>query len=144
MQLKTTKYMQLIPYIIFKGNCEDALKFYEKAFDGQTGQLMRYADAPPQNQMGMDPQKIMHTQFLKDGNVLFMASDGPIDANDSGMVSLSLNFKDSGSIQSAFASLSDGATITMPLQDTFWGATFGMLQDQYGVKWMFNLDKPKS
>lgn len=134
--------MQITPYIIFKGNCEEALKFYGKALGGETGPVSRYSDAP-ENQMGMDPDKVMHTHFTKDGNVLFMASDGPVDASDSGIVNLSLNFTDPGSIQSAFAALSDGGKVTMPLQDTFWGATFGMLQDQYGVKWMFNYDKPR-
>ena len=134
--------MNITPYLIFKGSCEAALKFYEKALGGQIGQLSRYADAPD-NQMGMDPQKIMHAHLNVNGNLLFMASDGPTDATDSGMVSLSLNFTDSGSIQAAFAALSDGGTVTMPLQDTFWGATFGMLQDQFGIRWMFNYDKPK-
>ena len=132
--------MQLTPYIIFSGNCEEALKFYEKALGGKTGPISRYADAP-ESAMGMDPEKIMHTQFVVDGNILFMASDGPVDASDSGIVSLSLNFTDTGSIQNTFAALSDGGTVTMPLQDTFWGATFGMLKDQYGVKWMCNYDK---
>lgn len=136
--------MQLTPYLIFpNGNCEEALGFYGKALGGQTGHISRYADAP-ENGMGMDPQKVMHTHFTVDGNVLFMASDGPTDATDSGTVSLSLNFDDSGSIQAAFNALSEGGTVTMPLQDTFWGATFGMLQDKYGIKWMVNYDKPKS
>ena len=134
--------MQLTPYIIFKGNCEAALKFYEKALGGKIGQLSRYSDAPD-NQMGMSPDKIMHSHFIVDGNMLFMASDGPGNDRDSGMVNLSLNFNDPGSIQAAFAALSDGGTVTMPLQDTFWGATFGMLQDQYGIKWMFNMEKSR-
>lgn len=136
--------MQLIPYIIFPtGNCEEALKFYEKALGGKTGPISRYSDMPGDNKMGMAPDKIMHTNFETDGNVLFMASDGPVDATDSGTVSLSLNFNDSDSIQAAFTALSEGGTVTMPLQDTFWGATFGMLKDKYGVKWMVNYDKPK-
>jgi len=32
----------------------------------------------------------------------------------------------------------------MPLQDTFWGARFGMLIDQFGIHWMFNFEKPKT
>lgn len=135
--------MQIIPYIIFpNGNCEEALKFYEKALGGQIGHISRYSDAP-ENSMGMAPDKIMHTHLAADGNILFMASDGPVDASDSGIVSLSLNFTDSGSIQNTFAALSDGGTVTMPLQDTFWGATFGMVKDRFGVKWMVNYDKPK-
>ncbi len=135
--------MQLIPYLIFpNGNCEEALNFYGKALGGQTGHISRYSDAP-ENSMGMSPDKIMHTHFAVDGNVLFMASDGPSDAKDSGNVSLSLNFTDGDSIQAAFTALSEGSIVTMPLQDTFWGATFGMLTDKYGMKWMVNYDKPK-
>lgn len=137
--------MQLIPYLIFpNGDCEEALTFYGKALGGETGHISRYADAPGDNQMGMAPDKVMHTHFAVDGNVLFMASDGPSNATDSGNVSLSLNFTDSGSIQAAFTALSEGGAVTMPLQDTFWGATFGMLQDKYGIKWMVNYDKPTS
>jgi PhnB protein len=132
--------MQLVPYLIFNGNCEEALNFYKKALGGSIGQISRYADAP-ENQMGMDPQKIMHTHFAVDGNIMFMASDGPSDANDSGMVSLSLNMNDIGHTQNIFNSLTEGGMVTMPLQETFWGATFGMLKDRYGIKWMLNCEK---
>ena len=28
--------------------------------------------------------------------------------------------------------------ITLPLENTFWGARFGMFTDRFGVQWMFN------
>lgn len=31
----------------------------------------------------------------------------------------------------------------MPLQDMFWGARFGMLTDQFGVRWMINFEKAR-
>jgi len=31
----------------------------------------------------------------------------------------------------------------MPLQDTFWGAKFGMLTDAFGLRWMFNCEAAK-
>lgn len=136
--------MQLIPYVIFTGKCEEALNFYSKALGGSIGQISRYGDIPGGDTHEQDPNWIIHTHFAVDGNLLFMASDGPMDANDSGMVSLSLNFNDAGSIQNVFAKLGEGGTVTMPLQDTFWGATFGMLKDKYGIKWMLNYDKSKS
>ena len=42
-----------------------------------------------------------------------------------------------------FAAFSERGTVTMPLSDTFWGARFGMLTDQFGVRWMFNFTHPK-
>jgi PhnB protein len=58
-------------------------------------------------------------------------------------LSLSLNFKSVEDIDKTFAALSDSATVTMPLQDTFWGARFGMLTDKFGINWMFNHDIKK-
>ena len=137
--------MQVTPYIMFNGNCEEALKFYEKALGGEIKDLMRFEGSPAEN-MSVDKQKVMHSHFAVDGNVLFMASDtgqSNAGANQGGMVHLSLNFTDAGKLQQVFAAMSDGGRVTMPLQDTFWGATFGMLQDQFGVNWMFNYDKPR-
>ncbi|MNG34829.1 hypothetical protein D3C84_1214130 [compost metagenome] len=47
------------------------------------------------------------------------------------------------SIQEAerlFAGLSAGGQVQMPLQQTFWAASFGMLQDRFGVSWMINCE----
>jgi len=134
--------MGIVPYIMFNGNCEEALKFYEKALGGEIANLMRAGESPVDTQM-QNPQQVMHAHFNKDGNLLFMASDGMGNETGAGMVHLSLNFNDSGSIQNVFNALSDGGKVSMPLQDTFWGATFGMVTDQYGVNWMLNYDKPK-
>ena len=45
-------------------------------------------------------------------------------------------------IDSLFAALSENGNVTMPLQETFWAARFGMLTDQFGICWMLNLNKP--
>ena len=42
-----------------------------------------------------------------------------------------------------FAALSENASITMPVQETFWALRFGMLTDQYGIHWMLNCFKEK-
>lgn len=35
-----------------------------------------------------------------------------------------------------FSGLLEGGTVTMSLQDTFWGAYFGMVKDKFGIQWM--------
>jgi len=47
-------------------------------------------------------------------------------------------------LDKVFNALSEGGNITMPLQDAFWGARFGMLTDKYGVSWMFNHELQKN
>ena len=134
--------MTVTPYIMFNGNCEEALNFYAKALNGKITDLNRFEGSPAEG-MSADTQKIMHATFVA-GGLTLMASDGNENEAIGGMVHLSLNFTDIAEEEAAFAGLSQGARITMPLQDTFWGSRFGMLTDQFGINWMFNCDKAQS
>ena len=58
-------------------------------------------------------------------------------------VHVSLDFTDVGEMTQKFTALAEGGTITVPLQDTFWGAKFGMLTDLFGLRWMFNCEAKK-
>jgi PhnB protein len=131
--------MELTPYIMFDSNCEEALGFYAKAMDGKIIDIMRFGDMPGENPMSdAEKKKVMHSHF-EAANVKFMASDNPMGgAGKGGQVHLSLHFEDGGRQEKVFNALAEGGTVTMPLQDTFWGARFGMLQDKYGINWMFN------
>jgi PhnB protein len=136
--------MQIQPYIIFEGQCEEALNFYVTALGGEIKSLMRFDNAPVEGISG-EGQKVMHAIFQA-GDVTFMASDsgattGTESGNGGGMVHLSLDFPSREELERVFAALSENASITMPLQDTFWGARFGMLTDKFSIKWMFNHDE---
>ena len=55
-------------------------------------------------------------------------------------VHLNIDCESVEEIDRLFGALSAGGTVTMPLQDTFWGARFGLLNDKFGVQWMFNCE----
>ena len=83
----------------------------------------------------------MHS-CLTSGSLLLFGSDAGMHKVTKGnSVSLALNFSSAEEIAATFARLGEGGTVTMPLEDTFWGATFGMLTDRFGTDWMFNYDK---
>lgn len=134
---------QLVPYVSFNGNCEEALEFYAAALDGEISAKNVYDGSPMSEQVPEDfTAKIMHGEFTADG-VFFMAADSPpaYKAAEESNISLSLNFDSPEEQEEAFGKLGDGGTVTMPLQGTFWGAKFGMLKDRFGIHWMFNCDK---
>lgn len=137
--------MKVVPYLMFNGNCEEALNFYANALNGEVKNLMRYKDSPMANATD-DKEQVMHATLAVKGNALLMASDtgngGPSE-NGSGMAHLSLDFDNENEMLNVFSKLADSGTVTMDLQNTFWGARFGMLTDKFGVKWMFNHDKKK-
>jgi PhnB protein len=57
--------------------------------------------------------------------------------------SVSISCESLQEIERMFAALSEKGKVTMPLQDVFWGARFGMLTDQFGINWMLNYEHPK-
>jgi len=135
----------IIPYLNFNGNAAEALAFYKKAFKGEVEFQQTFGDSPMGNEVPADDKnKVMHASF-RAGDLQFMVSDCmPGQSVTSGSnTSLSLNFKSVADIDKTFEALSEGAQITMPLQDTFWGAKFGMLTDKFGINWMFNHDYEK-
>jgi PhnB protein len=89
-------------------------------------------------------QKIMHAT-LRGNGIEFMLSDamqGQPAMSDSN-ISMSMNMDDPEETEELFNKLSAGGKITMPFQQTFWGAKFGMFTDKFGVNWMFNCDLKK-
>src|SRR5689334_9221054 len=127
----------IIPYLNFNGNAAEALAFYGKALGGKILFQQTFGESPMPSTPDMK-DKIMHASFQAD-KLVIMVSDCPPDraATRGTNISLSLNFADVASIDKTFAALSAGGTVTMELQDTFWGARFGMLTDKFGINWMF-------
>jgi hypothetical protein len=55
-----------------------------------------------------------------------------------------MDFDDVKEMNAKFDALAVGGKVTMPLNDTFWGARFGMLTDAYNIRWMFNCNLRQS
>jgi PhnB protein len=112
--------------------------------NGEVVYKQTYGESPMQSSEE-DKNKIMHASF-KAGELNFLVSDrnasNPVSCGGNNL-SLSLNFENLEEINNTFAALADGGKVTMELQDTFWGARFGMLTDKYGFNWMFNHDYKK-
>jgi PhnB protein len=134
---------RLTPYLTFNGNCREAMTFYQQCFGGEL-MVQTMEGTPAAEHVAPEARHNVLHSILTTDDMLLMASDsglGPAAKGD--MVSLSFNCQSPEEIQRLFDVLSVGGTVTMALQDTFWGATFGMFADQFGIDWMLNYDKPK-
>jgi PhnB protein len=135
--------MKLNPYLHCAGNAEEVLHFYQSVLGGEITMLSRYGDSPMPTDEDWK-QKIMHSRLVFDGN-LVMISDSfkekPV--NTEGNIQMSVEVESIERINEIFPKMAEGGTITMELQDMFWGARFGMLKDKFGVSWMFNHELKK-
>ncbi len=132
----------LQPYLFFNGRCEEAIEFYKKALGAEVEMLVRFKESPDPVPAGMAPpgwdDKVMHAS-LRIGGTVVMASDGCDPVSEFKGFSLSLSVPTEAEADRAFAALSEGGRVTMPLGKTFWSPRFGMLVDRFGVGWMVGL-----
>lgn len=135
--------MHTNPYLMFKGNCEEAFRSYAEITGGTIMEMHRYNSAPPG--MPMPPEwqeKLMHAR-LKIGDTVIMGSDAPPGRQfgERGGFQMSLAVDSKTEAERIFAALSDGGNVSMPMGPTFFAAAFGMLTDRFGVPWMVVCEK---
>jgi PhnB protein len=133
---------EITTYLNFDGNCREAIKFYERCLGGEL-QMMPFSETPC-NAPKEAKDRIAHARLVN-GSAVLMASDTMpgMPFNPGNNFSICVNCQSVEELDRSFTSLGENGRVTMPVQDTFWGARFGMLEDQFGIHWMFNFEKPK-
>lgn len=129
----------LTPYLLFDGTCHQAMEFYKSCFGGELT-ATKVKDSPAKDHMpAVQQEKILNAR-LKSGNLEISASDWlradrtPTRGNTA---CLYLSGGKSNELKTLFEKLSDGADVTDPLKEQFFG-TYGALNDKFGVRWMFH------
>ena len=130
--------MILTPYIHFPGNAEEALNFYKEVLGGEIVALNRYGDSPMTTDEDYK-QKIIHARLAFGDNLIMISDTFKGNAvHTNGNIQLNVEMPDKAQLETVFNKMAAGGKLVMPLADQFWGATFGMLTDKFGVSWMFN------
>lgn len=131
------------PYLFFGGRCDEAIAFYGQAVGAELEFLIRFAESPEPLPPGVLPpgfeQKVMHAS-LRIGGQVVMASDGCGEAAKFAGFALSITLPTDAEARRAFAALTAGGEVTMPLAKTFWAPLYGMVKDRFGVPWMVSVE----
>ena len=103
--------MQLITYLTFAGNCEEAINFYKEALGGKIIQLSHMGDGPmevPEHLKG----KVMHSRLQLGESVLYMSDNfDPASIHQGNNVHLSLQIDDATELEKLFTNLSAGGWV---------------------------------
>ena len=132
----------LTPYLLFDGNCHQAMEFYKSCFGGELT-VTKVKDSPVKDQMPPFQLNKTLNARLKSRNLEISASDWlrldmtPIRGNT---VCLYLSGGTLQELKALFEKLSEEAEAITPLKDMFFGV-YGALNDKFGVRWMFTAAK---
>jgi PhnB protein len=129
----------ILSYLTFNGNCKEAMLFYKECLGGDL-YFQTIGESPMVDQMPKTMKDCILHSTLTNGNVIKMATDivpknGIIKGNN---LSLMVDCENELEIKKLYEVLLAGGHSNHPLEDTFWGALFGDLTDQYGNYWLLN------
>lgn len=131
--------MRVNPYLLFNGRCQEAFTFYAECLGGKIEAMLPHAGTPAEGHVPPEwREKIMHAR-LSLGDDVLMGSDAPPGHFEQPKgFSVTIQLGDPAEADRIFQRLSEGARVTMPIQQTFWATRFGMLVDRFGTPWMVN------
>jgi PhnB protein len=131
-------------YLVFNGNCREAVEFYAKVFKTEAPQIMTFGESPqsPEYQLPEEAKNlVMHARLNVDGSNVMFSDTFPgqpfVVGNN---VTLALISKTMEDLKSWYEQLKEGGTVDMELQETFWSKLYGQVTDKFGIHWQINYD----
>lgn len=129
----------LTQYLLFDGNCRQAMEFYRSCLGGELIATI-VKDSPAKDRMPVAQHHKVLNARLRGSNVDISASDWlrpdrtPVRGNTTCLYLSGGTFEE---LKALFNKLAEGGEVTDPLSQQFFG-TYGALNDRFGVRWMFH------
>ena len=119
---------RLNPYLSFDGDARRAMEYYQGVFGGALT-MNTFGEYGAQDALHAD--RIMHAMLETDSGFTLMGADTPpgSEYRRGNTVSVSLSGEDAEELRGYWGKLSDGGTVTVPLEVQMWGDEFGMCTD---------------
>jgi PhnB protein len=129
---------RLNPYISFAGDARQAMEFYADVFSGSLT-LRTYGDISGQD--GPEAEQIMHGMLETENGFTLMGADTPpgMPHNAGDNIAVCLSGDDAEDLRGYWEKLSDGGTVSVPLEKQMWGDEFGACVDKFGISWMVDI-----
>ena len=139
--------MNLTPFLLFDGNCAEAMAFYQSCIGGELA-ITRVRDTPMKEQMSPEQQHKVTFANLKSGVIEFSATDWlhptrtPTQGNTVAMYLRGGKYEELRAIFDKLAAGTDKELLD-DLRNMPFGI-YGHLADKYGVHWFFQGEKSQA
>jgi len=130
--------MKASPYLVFNGNCAEAIALYEKAFKTKAD-YCQYKDTPPSEDYPVQPgteEFVMHGVLPIGNETIYLADTTPDHPTTFGNGSFAcVELDNADDVKFAFEVLSEGGKVFCAAQETFWNKCYAEFEDKFGLKW---------
>lgn len=125
-----------IPQLMFVGDAEAAMRLYVSLFpDSEVTAIERYGA-----EAGGREGTVQRATFTVAGRAFACIDSEPVhDFTFTPSFSIFVECEDEAELERAFAALSEGGSVLMPLDGYGFSRRFGWVNDRFGVSWQLNL-----
>lgn len=131
-------------YMIFNGNCREAVDYYAEVFETEKTDMMLFGDSPPDPDWELPEEmkdKIMHTRLNIHGSEVMFSDTMPNAPVTFGKnINVTVVSGNLEKLTKEFNRLGKDGNVQMELQKTFWSPAYGAVEDKFGIDWQFNYD----
>ena len=131
--------MNIVPTLNFGGNCREAIKMYEKAFNGKIVCLITYRDAndPAYMPLLSEEQKdyIYHAELIFDNHRIIMSDHVDLEFSTCYSNFLTIMYDTKEEVQKAYEILKEGSTTIYKLEATPYSSCRVVFVDKFGIRW---------
>ncbi len=137
--------LKMTPFLLFDGNCDEAVELYEKALGGRAV-VLRYKDTPPNMSYPPpfpgDENRILQARIIMNRKiVLYLCDINPVIKFIVGTsAAVQVNFDSEDAARHAFEVLKEGGQVLSELKKAFWSEYYAILNDKFGVHWLLEYD----
>ena len=131
--------MRVNIHLLFCGQCQKAFEFYKDLLGGSITLMLTYGDSPAAEKApGEWHSKIVHANLVVNDMVLAGADILPEQYERPQGYYVLLEIEEPSEAERIFKALSEGGSVQMPIQKTFWSVRFGVLVDRFVTPWEIN------
>lgn len=127
------------PTIHFNGQCEEAIRLYQKAFGARIGYLLHYADRDERDwNVPLTKEQenyVYHSEVYIGEQRIMMADNHEPDLDRNISIFLTITFDSAAEVKEAYETIKDNCTIITPMHATTYSSCMVSLVDRFGVRW---------
>jgi PhnB protein len=129
----------LIPHLHFRGNCKEALSFYENAFNMKADTVIFRKDYDSMDRP--NENEIAHAVMHIHGQRVYLNDRfGKKDTSTDIAIHLVVTFKNKDDLLSCYEKMKEGSITVDPLEALPYSPLAVQFIDKYGVQWGFMTD----
>ena len=130
--------MKLEIQLQFNGDCREAFEFYSKVLGGTIETFVSYKEVESANHASPEyGNKIAHAR-MSAGDLVIAGADMLTGYERPTGFKVFLQLNNEETARNIFKQLAQDGEIVLPIQPTFWSASYGIVRDKFDIPWELN------